>query len=251
MLTQNQSSRHVTGWCWRSFNKHVQRKVFINGTTLILWVIILGVILKPEKPHVILGTGEETTFTAEVLPAIGPKGNVKIRFHRNDRVHAPLGNLMLAIFWKPGRWGGPLCLAYLLRMQRTSLGGGARCWWWTLESESRCLGCSYDQTLLCSPGQAVHSGTATLALLSPLPPMGNIQKFLGKEGSNLWWLGIITMRTTNFPSQSTVPWKRGIIWCDCQHESILDSYVELILPNFVFKVYCESWGRKWSQLCLV
>lgn len=86
---------------------------------------------------------------------------------------------------------------------------------------------------------------------SPLPPMGNIQKFLGKEGSNLWWLGIITMRTTNFPSQSTVPWKRGIIWCDCQHESILDSYVELILPNFVFKVYCESWGRKWSQLCLV
>ena len=151
-------------------NKHVQRKVFINGTTLILWVIILGVILKPEKPHVILGTGEETTFTAEILPAIGPKGNVKIRFHRNDRVHAPLGNLMLAIFWKPGRWGGPLCLAYLLRMQRTSLVGGARCWWWTLESESRCLDCSYDQTLLCSPGQAVHSGTATLALLSPLPP---------------------------------------------------------------------------------
>lgn len=170
-------------------NKHVQRKVFINGTTLILWVIILGVILKPEKPHVILGTGEETTFTAEVLPAIGPKGNVKIRFHRNDRVHAPLGNLMLAIFWKPGRWGGPLCLAYLLRMQRTSLGGGARRWWWTLESESRCLGCSYDQTLLCSLGQAVHSGTA----FPHPPPMGNIQNSWGRRGVtfndlawNLW-----------------------------------------------------------------
>lgn len=227
-------------------NKHVQRKVFINGTTLILWVIILGMILKPEKPHVILGTGEETTFTAEVLPAIGPKGNVKIRFHRNDRVHAPLGNLMLAIFWKPGRWGGPLCLAYLLRMQRTSLGGGARRWWWTLESESRCLGCSYDQTLLCSLGQAVHSGTAF-----PHPPYGKHTEFLGKEGSNLQWLGMKSMRTRNFPSQSTVPWKPGIIWCDCQHESILDSYVELILPNFVLKVYCESWGRKWSQLCLV
>ena len=68
-----------------------------------LFYSYLGVIVKPEKPHLILETGEDTMFTAEVLPAIGPNGNVKIKFHRDDRVHAPVGNMMRAIFWEPGR----------------------------------------------------------------------------------------------------------------------------------------------------
>lgn len=66
-------------------------------------MIILGVILKLEKLYVILGIGEEIIFIVEVLFVIGLKGNVKIRFYRNDRVYVLLGNFMFVIFWKLGR----------------------------------------------------------------------------------------------------------------------------------------------------
>ena len=67
---------------------------------------------------------------------------------------------------------------------------------------------------------------------------------------------MISMRTRNFPSQSTVPWNLVIIWCDCQHESILHSYVELILPNlslrFIVKAEAENEvSSVWSNELLV